>query len=77
MQVVLNQEMSKPVDERNWEPTQKVASMIEESGQRTPLQTSHSLGLHSRFSAGPQAVRPFEVLYLAENSLVAQSVDVY
>jgi type IV pilus assembly protein PilF len=38
LQVALNQELSKPAAERTWEATDKLAAMVEESGQRTPLQ---------------------------------------
>jgi hypothetical protein len=37
----------------------------------TALQSSHTKHFPSRFSEGPTAVRPFEVLYLAEDQQVA------
>jgi hypothetical protein len=36
----------------------------------TPLGTAHTVGVPSRFSAGPASLRPFEILYLSENHLV-------
>jgi hypothetical protein len=35
------------------------------------LATTYTTGIRSRFSAGPAAVPPFEILYLAENHMVA------
>jgi hypothetical protein len=37
----------------------------------TALSTAHTRSLFSRYSPGPLASRPFEILYLAENHLVA------
>lgn len=49
---------------------------IDPSHIPTALQTAQSLNHHSRFSAGPKAARPFELLQAAENPLVAQ-LEVY
>jgi hypothetical protein len=37
----------------------------------TSLQTSHTRDIHSRFSPGPAANPPFEILYLCENGSIA------
>jgi RES domain-containing protein len=37
----------------------------------TPLQTSHTTTLPGRFNAGNQAAPGYEILYLAENRMVA------
>jgi hypothetical protein len=39
---------------------------------KTPINTAHTTRYPTRFSAGPDASRPFEILYLADNPLVAQ-----
>jgi hypothetical protein len=39
---------------------------------KTPINTAHTKNTPSRFSAGPNAKKPFEILYLAETSQVAQ-----
>jgi hypothetical protein len=38
----------------------------------TPINTAHTKGTPSRFSAGPDASPPFEILYLTETPQVAQ-----
>ena len=38
----------------------------------TPINTAHTKTEPSRFSAGPKASQPFEILYLSENPQVAQ-----
>lgn len=38
----------------------------------TPINTAHTKATPSRFSAGPDASRPFEILYLTETPQVAQ-----
>lgn len=38
----------------------------------TALQTSHTTAVASRFNPGPFAAKPFETLYLAQTSLVAE-----
>jgi hypothetical protein len=38
----------------------------------TPINTAHTKATPSRFSAGPNATPPFEILYLAETPQVAQ-----
>jgi len=38
---------------------------------QTPIDTAHTKDAPSRFSAGPKASRPFEVLYLSETPQVA------
>ena len=38
----------------------------------TPINTAHTKGTPSRFSAGPYANPPFEILYLSETPQVAQ-----
>jgi hypothetical protein len=38
----------------------------------TPINTAHTKATPSRFSAGPNASRPFEILYLTETPQVAQ-----
>jgi RES domain-containing protein len=44
---------------------------IEPRHAATPLQTSQSVKNRSRFSPGPAAASPFEILYLAENPTTA------
>jgi hypothetical protein len=39
---------------------------------KTPINTAHTKATPSRFSAGPNATVPFEILYLAETQQVAQ-----
>jgi hypothetical protein len=39
---------------------------------KTPINTAHTKGTPSRFSAGPNARAPFEILYLSESPQVAQ-----
>jgi hypothetical protein len=38
----------------------------------TPINTTHTKATPSRFSAGPDANPPFEILYLSESPQVAQ-----
>jgi len=38
LQLVVNQELSKPVEERNWERTEKLFKLVESGSQRTALQ---------------------------------------
>lgn len=38
LQLVVNQELNKPLAERNWERTQELYKLVESSGQRTALQ---------------------------------------
>jgi tetratricopeptide (TPR) repeat protein len=38
LQLVVNQELSKPVDERNWERIDELSKIVESGGQRTALQ---------------------------------------
>ncbi len=38
LQIVVNQELSKPAEERNWERTEQLSKLVESSGQRTALQ---------------------------------------
>ena len=38
---------------------------------KTALQTNHTADIASRFNPGSAASKPFEILYLAENQLVA------
>src|SRR5690606_10723981 len=38
LQLVVNQELNKPLAERNWERTQELYKLVERSGQRTALQ---------------------------------------
>lgn len=38
---------------------------------QSSLQTSHTVNLRSRFSAGPDANSPIEILYLCENGTIA------
>ncbi len=39
---------------------------------KTPINTAHTKATPSRFSAGPNASRPFEILYLTETPQVAE-----
>ncbi len=39
LQLLVNQELSKPAAERNWQQVDKLTAMLEETGQRTPLQS--------------------------------------
>ena len=39
---------------------------------RTPINTAHTKAFRSRFSPGPNANPPFEILYLSESLQVAQ-----
>jgi RES domain-containing protein len=51
--------------------TRKWYRALDPKHSRSPLSSSHTTAAPSRFSPGPLAVKPFEILYFSETHMVA------